>query len=110
MLEVQLGIWMQSCDRLVFLLDNYSQTLLSNLQRFQELGDKSGAGIIRSSCINCLAHLAVLCETLVQIEATRTQLNTLCDLSLEQLCELTRDMRMEEFTRLDLLLGVRAIL
>jgi len=110
MLEIRLGIWIQSCDQLVFLLDNYSQTLLSNLQRFQELGDKSGAGMIRSSCVDCLAHLAVLCEALGQIEPTRTQLDTLCDSSLERLCELTRDVRMEEYTRLDLLLGVRAII
>jgi hypothetical protein len=109
MLEVQLGIWMQSCDQLVFLLDNYSQTLLFNLQRFQGLGDKSGAGVIRSSCVDCLAHLAVLCEALGQIESTRTHLDTLCDSSLERLCELTGDMRLEEYTRLDLLLGVRAI-
>ena len=107
MLEVRLGIWIQSCDRLVFLLDNYSQTLLSNLQRFQELGDRSGAGIIRSSCIDCLAHLAALCEALGQIEPTRTQLDALCDSSLERLCELTKDVRTEEYTRLDLLLGVR---
>ena len=109
-LEDQLGIWMQSCDQLVFLLDNYSQTLLSNLQRFQELGDKGGAGAIRSSCINCLAHLAILCETLGQIEPTRTQLDALCDLSLERLCELARNVYMEEYTRLDLLLGVRVIM
>ena len=110
MLEVQLGIWMQSCDQLVFLMDNYSQTLLFNLQRFQELGDKSGPGVIRSSCVNCLAHLAVLCEALGQIEPTRTQLDRLCDSSLERLCELARDMHTEEYTRFDLLLGVRAVL
>jgi len=94
----------------VSLLDSYSQTLLLNLQRFQELGDKSGAGTIRSSCVNCLAHLAVLCEALGQVEPTRTQLDTLCDSSLERLFELTRDTHVEEYTHLDLLLGVRAIL
>ena len=109
-LEVQFGIWIQSCDQLVSLLDGYSQNLLFNLQRFQELGDKSGAGIIRSSCVNCLAHLAVLCEALGRIEPTRTQLNTLCDSSLKRLYELARDTRMEEYTHLDLLLGVRVIL
>ena len=92
------------------LLDNHSQTLLFNLQRFQELGDKNGAGTIRSSCVSCFAHLAVLCEVLGRVEPTRTQLDTLCDLSLERLCELTRDTHMEEYTHLDLLLGVRAIL
>jgi hypothetical protein len=94
----------------VSLLDSHSQTLLFNLRRFQELGDKSGAGIIRSSCVNCLAHLAVLCDALGRIEPTRTQLDALCDSSLERLSELARDTHTEEYTRLDLLLGVRAIL
>ena len=81
--------------------------MLSNLQRFQGLGDISGAGIIRSCCINSLAHLAVLCETLRQMgPAPQTELDTLCDSILERLGELTESMRMEEYTRLDLLLGV----
>ena len=93
------------------LLDHYSQTLLSNLRRFLELGDKSGAGVIRSSCVNCLAHLAVLCVALGQDEAgPQAELENLCDSTLERLGELAQDMRVEEYTRLDLLLGVRAIL
>ena len=93
------------------LLDNYSQTLLFNLRKFQELGDTSGAGMIRASCVNCLAHLAVLCEALGKIEsAPQIKLDTLCDSSLEWLGELAKDMCMEEYTRLDLLLGVRGIL
>ena len=93
------------------LLDHYSRTLLSNLRRFQELGDKSGAGVIRSSCVNCLAHLAALSVTLGEIEPTfQTELDTLCDSTLERLGELALDMGMEEYTRLDLLLGVRVAL
>lgn len=110
-LEGQFGIWTQSCDQLVALLNDYSRTLLFNLRRFQELGDKGGAGVIRSSCVNCLAHLAMLCEVLSKIGPTpRTELDNLCDSILEQLGELAQDMRMEEYTRLDLLLGVRSIL
>lgn len=93
------------------LLDDYSQTLLSNLQRFQELGDTNGAGMIRASCVNCLAHLAVLCEALSKNEPTpQMRPDTLRDSTLERLGALAQDMRMEEYTRLDLLLGVRAIL
>jgi hypothetical protein len=89
-------------------LDNYSQTLLLNLRRFQKLGDKSGAAMIGSSCVDCLAHLAVLCEVLGKIEpAPQTELDTLCDSTLERLGKLAGDMYMEEYTRLDLLLGVR---
>jgi len=107
LLEFRLGIWRQSCDQLVSLLDNYSRALLFNLRRFQELGDNSGAEIIRSCCVNCFAHLAVLCETLCQMEPTpQTESDTLCDTALEQLGQLAQDTRMEEYTRLDLLLGV----
>jgi len=109
--EVRLGIWRQSCDQMVILLDNHSQTMLFNLRRFQELGDKRGAGVIRSSCIICFAHLSVLYETLGKLEAApHTELNALCDLALERLCGLVRDMCVGEYTRLDLLLGVCAIL
>jgi hypothetical protein len=66
--------------------------------------------MIRASCINCLAHLAVLCEALGRIEPTpQTKLDTLCDSTLEKLGVLARDMYTctEEYTSLDLLLGVR---
>ena len=89
-------------------LDSYSQTLLYNLRRFQELGDKRGAAMIGSSCVDCLAHLAVLCEALSKIEpAPQTGPDNLCDSTLERLGKLAGDMHMEEYTRLDLLLGVR---
>ena len=104
MLDVQLGIWKQSCDQLASVIDKFSRSLLSNLQRFQELGDKSGVAMIRSSCVNCLAHLAVL------YEALGAESQSLCDSTLERLSELAGDMGTEEYTRLDLLLGVRVIL
>ena len=89
------------------LLDTYSQTLLSNLRRFQELGDNSGAGMIRSSCVDCLAHLAALCQALCNAEPTpQTKFESLCYSTLERLGELAQDMCMEEYTRLDLLLRV----
>lgn len=93
------------------LLDNYSRTLLSNLRRFQDLGDKSGAGVIRSSCVDCFAHLAVLYEALSEAGYTpQAELDNLCDSTLERLGELGQGMCMEEYTRLDLLLGVRTSL
>ena len=60
--------------------------------------------MVRSSCVNCLAHLAVLSEAL------GPESESLCDLTLERLSELTGEMGTEEYTRLDLLLGVRVIL
>jgi len=108
--EIQLDFWIRSCDHLVAQLDSYARNLLLNLRRFRELGDNGGAGIIRSCCVNGLAHLAVLCGTLRRMgPVPGTELDTLCDSALERLSGVTRDMRTEEYTRLDLLLGVRAI-
>ena len=67
--------------------------------------------MIRASCVICLAYLAVLCEALGRIEPTpQMKPDTLCDSTLEQLGALARDMCMEEYTLLDLLLGVRIVL
>jgi len=62
-----------------------------------------------AGCVSCLAHLAVLCEAFGKIEpAARAKLDLLCDSALERLSALARDMCMKEYTRLDLLLGVRS--
>ena len=90
-------------------LDDYSRILLSNLQKFQELGDTRGAGIIRASCVDCLAHLAVLCQAVGSIQPAHPGLEILCDYTLERLGGLALETRMEEYTHLDLLLGVCAI-
>ena len=83
--------------------------LLCNLRRFIEFGDNIGAEIIWSSCITCLAHLSALCELIGRTEPTAgVAANGLCDSNLEKLGHLTEDMRVEECTYLDLLLGVRA--
>jgi len=64
--------------------------------------------MIRASCVNCLAHLAVLCEVLGRIRPTlQEKVDTLCDSTLEQLGALAQDMCMEEYTLLDLLLMAR---
>ena len=106
----RMGIWRQLRDQLVTQLGDYSQDLLSNLLRFQGLGHKSGAEVIRGCCIDCFAHLAVLCESLREVEpASQVVGETLCDSSLEQLGELAQDMRKAEYTRHDLLLRVGAI-
>lgn len=89
------------------LLDNYSQDLQSNLRRFKALGDKNGAEMIRSCCINCLSHLAVLCGVLGDIDSVpRAGVEALCDSTLERLGELAEEVCMQEFTRHDVLLGV----
>lgn len=110
LIGTQVSAWRQSCDQLVTLLNKYSQDLLSNLRRFEQLGDKRGAEMIRGCCINCFAHLVVLCEALANTESTpQTGMDDLCDSSLERLGELAQDMCTEEYTRHDVLLGVGGI-
>ena len=100
--------WRQSCDRLIPLLDEYSNALLRSLQRFIEIGDNTGAEIIWSSCIICLTHLTALCELTGKMDSTASsEMNRVCDCGLEKLGHLTEDVRSEEYTHLDLLLGVR---
>jgi len=100
--------WKQSCDQLVVLLEGCSEALICNLREFIEIKDNSGAEIIWSSCIACLAYLTVLCEFVGRTEPTEgLAVNAICDSNLEKLGRLTEDIRSEGYTHLDLLLGVR---
>lgn len=101
--------WRRSCDHLVALLDEYSNTLLHAIERFVEIDDNGGAEMIWSSCITCLTYLTALCELVGRTDPTASlAMNGLCDCNLEKLGRLTEDMRSEEYTHLDLLLGVSA--
>ena len=105
-----MGTWIQSCNQRVAQLGDYSRDLLSNLLRFQELGDKNGAEMIRGCCINCFAHLAFLCETLREVEPVpQVGVEAICDSSLERLGELAQNMCKEEYTRHDPLIEVCAV-
>ena len=100
--------WKQICDGLVACLDEYSDTLLRNVRTFLGIGDTQGATIIQSSCVGCLAHLAVLCDLISRSEPSfRLQMDAVCDSSLERLGRLTEEMSFEEYTYFDLLLKVR---
>jgi hypothetical protein len=106
--DVKLGLWRQSCDRLLASLEGFSLCLLSNIKRFHELCDNSGAEVISSSCIACLAHLAVLYEAVCRTDPIGSfELRNLCDSTLERLGTLTLEVHFDEYTYLDLLLGVR---
>lgn len=102
------GQWKEICNELVTYLDEYSGTLLRNIRRFTEIGDNLGAEIIQSSCIGCLAHLAVLCDLVGRLEPnSKLQMDVVCDSSLERLGCLTQDIDFDEYTYLDLLHMVR---
>ena len=103
----KLGPWRQSCDRLLPSLEELSQTLFDNTRSFRELGDESGADLIGSSCIACLAHLAILCEVICRLDPAAEEMYNLCDSALLRLGTLSSELQSNEYTYLDLLLGVR---
>jgi len=80
--------------------------MFNNLKRFRE-HDKTGADLIGSSCIACLAHLAALYQALGRMYPDAREMRGLCDLTLRRLGNLTSDLHFDEYTYLDLPLGVR---
>ena len=107
----KLGPWRSSCGRMLASLEDFSQKLLSNVKTFREHGDKNGADIVSSSCIASLSHLAVLYEVAGQIDpAAKARMDHLCDLALQRLGGLTSELQSDEYSYLDLLLGVRLTL
>lgn len=77
------------------------------MKTFRERGDESGANVIGSSCIACLTHLAVLYEAVSRMGPVAGCACDLCDSALRRLGSLTSDLHFEEYTYLDILLGVR---
>ena len=64
--------------------------------------------MIGSCCIACLAHLAILYEVVCRIDpVSGSNSYALCDSALERLGMLTSELHLDEYTHLDLLLGVR---
>ena len=100
--------WNQICEDLVTCINEYSGTLLRNARTFLQIGDTQGAGIIQSSCVGCLAHLAVLCDFISRLEPnSKPRMDAICDSSLERLGHLTEEMSFDGFSYFDLLLRVR---
>jgi hypothetical protein len=87
-------------------LEEFSQKLLSNVKTFREHDDKGGVDVISSSCIACLAHIAVLSEAVGRTDPDAGEMYTLCDSALERLGMLTSELHFDEYTYLDVPLGV----
>ena len=104
--DTRLGLWRQSCDRVLGSLEELSQNLLDKAKTFLEHGDECVVDIIGSSCIGCLAHLAVLYEVVGRMDPVPKGIYDLCDSALRTLGKLTLDLRFDDWTYLDLLLGV----
>jgi len=105
-LDTELDLWRQSCNRALAPLEEFSQHLLRNVKRFREYGDKTGADMIGGTCIPCFAHLAILYEAVCRTDPFPEEMYNLCDLALHRLGVLTSELQLEEYTYLDLLLGV----
>ena len=102
------GQWKQTCEELVTRLEGYSNALLRNILRFTTIGDSHGAEIIQSSCVGCLAHLAVLCDVTGRLEPnSKPRMDAICDSSLVRLGRLTQEMGFDEYSYFDVLLRVR---
>ena len=106
--EAKPSQWKQISHELVTRLDEYSDTLLRNMRNFLQIKDQQGTEIIQSSCVGCLAHLAVLCDLVGRSEPnSKPQMDAVCDSSLGRLGRLTQEMSFDEYTYFDLLLMVR---
>jgi hypothetical protein len=81
---------------------------MRNLQRFTSIGDTSGAGMIWTCCVICLAHLAALCHLISQTDPTSSiSMEDLYDQTLDNLCNLSLEVHVEGYPRSDILTGVR---
>ncbi|KAF9643500.1 hypothetical protein BDM02DRAFT_3123338 [Thelephora ganbajun] len=103
--EERPGDWRQSCDNLACSLDDYSDILMIHLGEFEKANDTEGASMIRSNCIACLAHLAALYRFVGEMQPSASAtMDSLCDAALDNLGNLTQEMKLEEVTYFDLLL------
>ena len=89
-------------------MDRFSDALIRNLQRFIEVDDSNGVGTIWTCCITCLGHLAALCHLISHPVPTLIgSMDDLCDLTLDRLANLSREVLIEEYSYFDVLTGVR---
>lgn len=94
--------------QLVLALDKFSNALMRNLQRFIQIEDISGVGTIWICCIICLGHLAVLCHLISRTEPTlRSSMDDMFNLTVEKLANLSHEVHIKEYSRFDVLTGVR---
>ena len=101
------GRW-ESYHQLVLALDEFSNALMRNMQRFMEVEDSSGVETIWTCCVLCLAHLAALSHLTGQTELTLGgSMHNLCDLALNRLGALSREIPVEVYSHFDVLTRVR---
>ena len=80
--------------------------MIGNLQRFVGVGDDS-IWTIWTCCVTCLGHLAALCHLVGRTESIlRGSMDDLCDLVLERLGDISREVHIEQHSQFDVLTGV----
>ena len=90
------------------MLEDFSKNLIENSRTFREQQDESRTEVICSSCIACLSHLAILYDFVCRMDpAAGSEMYELCDSALQRLGMITSEHHFDEYTYLDLLLGVR---
>ena len=63
--------------------------------------------MISGSCVACLTQLAILYEAIARMDpVAEVEMFNLCDSALQRLGMLTSELHFDEYTSLDLLLGV----
>ena len=107
-LGAKLVSWRRSCDQTLASLGELSQNLLRKIKGFHKRDNTIGADVVGSNCIACLAHLAILHEGVCRADfASTSAMYKPCDSALQSLGELTSELCFDEYSYLDLLLGVR---
>ena len=98
----------ESLHQLALTLERFSNTLIWNMQRFTEVGDRGGVETVWTCCVTCLGHLAALSHLLSQVvPSLRSSMNSLCDLTLAKLGDLSHEAPVEVYSLLDVLTQVR---
>ena len=101
----------ESSHCLALTLDQISNVLMENLQRFIEMGDRNGVETIWTCCVTCLAHLTALSHLISQREPNLNwPMNDLCDLALDKLGDLCREVQVDVYSYFDFLTEVRILM
>jgi hypothetical protein len=89
-------------------LEEFSEKLFDDIKTFHKHSNKNGAEVVSGICIACLAHLAILYHIVSSNDpSAKAEVDDLCNSMLQSLGELTLELHFDEYTYLDLLLGVR---
>ena len=79
---------------ILHLLQGFSQNMFNNMMNSDQSGGNSQAAPIGSSCITCLAHLAVLCEVVGPMHPNLMEMGNPCDWALQRSGQSTANLNL----------------